>query len=288
MTAAETDALCEAVNHGRVSPQDWQQLLRDLNLERDEAMLKLISLASKYADPAQSGYSVGAVAQGSSGALYLGANFEFKLCPVDQTVHAEQAAVSNAFEHREAGIVRLAVSAAPCGYCRQFLYELTTARDLFILLKGKPATALTEYLPEAFGPQDLGISAALMSPDDQALEGVVPGGQRKKLDHLAIAAANRSYAPYTRAFAGAALEFDDGTRFQGSYLENAAFNPSLPPLQAALIAARFAGRDLGLVACVSIAQPEKTKVDHFRAAQSVMANISPDVAMRKIDLKPIE
>jgi cytidine deaminase len=29
----------------------------------------------------------------------------------------------------------LAINAAPCGYCRQFLYEITTAKTLNILLK---------------------------------------------------------------------------------------------------------------------------------------------------------
>lgn len=35
-----------------------------------------------------------------------------------------------------------------------------------------------------------------------------------------------------------------GKIFQGSYAENAAFNPSMPPLQAALIALNMAGENV--------------------------------------------
>lgn len=42
-------------------------------------------------------------------------------------VHAEQFVMANAWAHRERGIKRLAVSAAPCGHCRQFYAELPSA-----------------------------------------------------------------------------------------------------------------------------------------------------------------
>ena len=46
------------------------------------------------------------VVRGASGALYLGANIEFPGEGLGQTVHAEQAALSNAFMHDEPGIAR--------------------------------------------------------------------------------------------------------------------------------------------------------------------------------------
>ncbi|MDK3206414.1 cytidine deaminase, partial [Escherichia coli] len=55
-----------------------------------------------------------------------------------------------------------------------------------------------------------------------------------ELSQRAIAAANHSHAPYTQSPCGVALELRDGTILTGSYAENAAFNPSLPPLRAAL------------------------------------------------------
>ncbi|MEG3387511.1 hypothetical protein V5H41_28630, partial [Salmonella enterica] len=40
--------------------------------------------------------------------------------------------------------------------------------------------------------------------------------------------------PYSHSPSGVALECKDGRIFTGSYAENAAFNPTLPPLQGAL------------------------------------------------------
>ena len=50
----------------------------------------------------------------------------------------------------------------------------------------------------------------------------------------ALAAANASYSPHTSTFAGVALQTGSGLIVTGRYAENAAYNPSLSPLQAAL------------------------------------------------------
>lgn len=42
-------------------------------------------------------------------------------------VHAEQSLLANAAWHGESALERLAVSAAPCGHCRQFYSELACA-----------------------------------------------------------------------------------------------------------------------------------------------------------------
>ena len=41
--------------------------------------------------------------------------------------------------HDEPGIEAIAVSAPPCGHCRQFLYEFSDGRDIQILLAGSAA-----------------------------------------------------------------------------------------------------------------------------------------------------
>lgn len=51
----------------------------------------------------------------------------------------------------------------------------------------------------------------------------------------------QAYAPYTRCAAGAAVCDMHGGTHTGAYIESAAFNPGLPPLQAALAAAVRAG-----------------------------------------------
>ncbi len=51
----------------------------------------------------------------------------------------------------------------------------------------------------------------------------------------------QSYAPYTRCYAGAAVLLHSGAVHLGSYLESAAYNPGIHPLQAALSAAIVGG-----------------------------------------------
>jgi cytidine deaminase len=205
----------------------------------DELMLALVPQAQTFARPPISNFLVGAVAQGASGSLYFGANYEFVGQALSFTVHGEQAATAQAISRGESGIQKLAVSAAPCGYCRQFLYELTTAATLQILLPNTPPTALTSLLPDAFGPQDLGVTAALMSPQAHGL--MLPPGVADPVAEAALAAANSSYAPYTSGFAGVALKTADGSLFTGSLAENAAFNPSMSPLEAAVVSLVIAG-----------------------------------------------
>src|SRR5271165_6658459 len=134
---------------------------------------------------------------------------------------------------------KLAVSAAPCGYCRQFLYELTTASTLQILLPKTPAVLLTSLIPDAFGPADLGVTAALMSPQSHGM--TFSAGAGDPVVQAALTAANASYAPYTFDYSGVALKTKEGGIFTGSVAENAAFNPSMSPLEAAVVSLIISG-----------------------------------------------
>jgi cytidine deaminase len=197
----------------------------------EQLMLNLIPLAQKFAIPTISNFFVGAVSHGLSGSLYFGANYEFPGQALSFTVHGEQAATAHAISFNETGIDMLAVSAAPCGYCRQFLYELTTAAKLLIILPNTPTTLLTTLLPDAFGPADLGVTAALMSPQAHGMTLDCPDD----VTQAALNAANTSYAPYSFSYGGVALRTRDGSIYTGGVAENAAFNPSMSPLEAAVV-----------------------------------------------------
>ena len=174
----------------------------------------------------------------ASGTWYFGANMEFIGATMQQTVHAEQSAISHAWLSGEKALAAITVNYTPCGHCRQFMNELNSGLDLRIHLPGREAHALRDYLPDAFGPKDLEIKTLLMDEQDHgyALTG-------DALSQAAIAAANRSHMPYSKSPSGVALECKDGRIFSGSYAENAAFNPTLPPLQGALILLNLKGYD---------------------------------------------
>jgi len=158
-------------------------------LDEDALAFALLPLAAACARTPLSNFNVGAIARGVSGTWYFGANMEFIGATMQQTVHAEQSAISHAWLSGEKALAAITVNYTPCGHCRQFMNELNSGLDLRIHLPGREAHALRDYLPDAFGPKDLEIKTLLMDEQDHgyALTG-------DALSQAAIAAANRSLA----------------------------------------------------------------------------------------------
>lgn len=194
-------------------------------LDDDELAFALLPLAAACALTPISHFKVGAIARGISGNLYFGANMEFSGAPLQQTIHAEQCAVTHAWLRGEASLVSITVNYTPCGHCRQFMNELNSGTGLHIHLPGRPASTLGQYLPDSFGPKDLAITTLLMDPVDHGYQVT----ETDALTQAALDGANHSHAPYSLAHSGVALETRDGNIYAGRYAENAAFNPSFAP-----------------------------------------------------------
>lgn len=114
----------------RIPPEEVRELLSESGPfpgDADALLLALLPAAAALARPPISRYHVGAAGLAPSGAVYLGGNMELPRCPLNQSVHAEQFVVCNLAAHGEGRLVTLAISAAPCGHCRQFLCELHRA-----------------------------------------------------------------------------------------------------------------------------------------------------------------
>jgi cytidine deaminase len=264
------------VTGGFIPAAEVAAFLRSSGMTVEALMLALVPLAQKNAIPPVSNFFVGAVALGASGSLYFGANYEFVGQALSFTVHGEQAATAHAISRGETGMQKLAVSAAPCGYCRQFLYELTTASSLQILLPKTPPALLTTLIPDAFGPSDLGVTAALMSPQSHGMT-VSPGkaGAGAPVVQAALAAANASYAPYTFGYAGVALKTRDGGIFTGSVAENAAFNPSMSPLEAAVVSLVISGgKSYGDIVDAVLVEATGSKASQAAATRAVLGAIT--------------
>ena len=218
------------MNKGVIPAKNAAEIAKKHRLTVPRLMTRILPIVAKRALPPVSNFRVGSVARGLSGSLYFGANVEFRGEALSFTVHAEQSAITNAWMSGEEGIDAIAVNAAPCGYCRQFIKELVTAGTLNVLLpKVRLALPLIEFLPRAFGPRDLGIDGGLMQREHHGL--VID--DQDDVARAALDAANMSYAPYSKSYGGVALR--TGKRIvRGAYAENAAFNPSMSPLQVAL------------------------------------------------------
>ena len=236
-------------------------------LDDDALAFALLPLAAACSLAPISQFYVGAIARGQSGNLYFGANMEFSGAPMQQTIHAEQCAVTHAWLRGEPALVSITVNYTPCGHCRQFMNELNSGSDLKIRLPGREPATLGDYLPDAFGPKDLDIATLLMDRVDHGFQLALTD----ELEQAALAAANQSHAPYSNAHSGVALEAEDGTIYTGRYAENAAFNPSLPPLQAALILMNVSGGDCQKVSRAVLAEPESAILNQWDATRATLA-----------------
>jgi cytidine deaminase len=252
---------------GVIAANEASALAATLGGTLDEFALALLPLAKRYALAPVSGFAVGAVAVGRSGAFYLGANLEVLGQALGATLHAEQAAVANAWQNGEGGLSAIAVSAAPCGHCRQFLNELAVTP--YILMPDHPPQRLDMLLPHSFGPDDLGKQGGLMEPQDHGLAVDEP---LDETGGAALAEANASYSPYTANFAGVALRTGQGAVVAGRYAENAAHNPSLPPLAAALSQLILRGQLFGdIVAATLVEAPGEARQADF--SRVVLASV---------------
>ncbi|KAK8559044.1 hypothetical protein V6N12_042332 [Hibiscus sabdariffa] len=261
----------------------------------------LVKSAQAMARLPISKFHVGAVGIGSSGRIFLGVNLEFPGLPLNQSVHAEQFLITNLSINAEPRLKYIAVSAAPCGHCRQFLQKLRGAPDVKILIassddekenkinnncndKDQEFTPLSNFLPHRFVPDDLLPKDAplLLEPHRNGLSfcpdscnSSTDGGE-ENLKYVALDAANMSYAPYSGCPSGVALVDVEGKIYKGSYMESSAYNPSVQPVQAAIMAyiARGGGGYERIVGAVLVEKAEGViKQEH--AARLLLQCISP-------------
>lgn len=261
---------------GQIPACTVQELTKSEATNVSSLMLRLLAVARTYSRASISNYHVGAVARGLSGSLYLGMNVEIPQHSLGFSVHGEQAALSSAYMHGESGVDAIAVTAAPCGHCRQFMIEMSPAGELEILVEEKSPAKLSTLLPDAFGPRDLGFQYGAFPVRTTRL-----AANTKPGDELLIAAldaAQHAYAPYSGAVSGVAVLTKTGSIYKGSYLENAAFNPSLSPLQTALVQLILAGEDYGAISRVLLAEVKNATISQASVTTAVLSAIAPGVA----------
>jgi cytidine deaminase len=258
-----------------LSAEQFSELLKISGLSDEQLRVALLPLAAAYSYAPISEFYVGALVRGLSGKLYFGANMEIIGAQLGQTVHAEQSAISHAWMKGETGISDITINFSPCGHCRQFMNELTTAQELIVQLPEREPKSLQEYLPESFGPADIGVTAALMSPVSHQKT----TDEASPLLIIAVDALNKSHAPYTNNLSGVAIEMNDGRFYCGSYAENAAFNPSLPPLQVAFVQLLLDGQQLEHIKTAALAEVSAGKISHLADTQSTLEAINPDIPL---------
>lgn len=266
----------------------------------------LVPSAQRLARTPISNFHVGAVGIGGvSGRVFLGVNVEFLNLPLNYSIHAEQFLLTNLSLNAEPSLSHFAVSAAPCGHCRQFYQELRNASSLNVLVADSDLptptttatafTPLSHFLPHRFGPENLlskhlpfllephhnGLSFLTNSQPNGFTTTTTTTNNLDSLRYAALDAANKSHAPYSGCPSGVALIDTDGNIHKGSYAESAAYNPSIGPAQAALVAYIANGGGVGgghgyekIVAAVLV-ETESAIVKQEHAARLLLQTISP-------------
>ncbi len=263
---------------GGISPNDTAVLIKNENLTIDELMLALLPLAQSYARPPISNFFVGAVVRGASGTLYLGSNIEIPGQCLGFAVHGEQSALSKAYMNSEGSVpVRAVIGGAPCGHCRQFMEEISPDGEISLLVPGKPTRRLSSILPDAFGPSALGAKQGALPIRKTQLQSV--GGASDALSAAALDAATRSYAPYSQSPSGIAIRTTRGQVYQGCYIENVAFNPSLSPLQTALVQLIAAGEEYSAITGVTLAEVQGARISQRPVTETVLGAVAPKVKL---------
>lgn len=248
------------------------ELIKKYKLKNERDLM--VKIASEFGGPAQtpiSKYVVTVVGkEKETGDLIIGGNLEFKGAPLGFTVHAEQFLFARAF-HRGHSIESLALGKpTPCGHCRQFINEFMDGKNVHVFNEAGHEFRIGDLLPFGFGPEQL------------KQKGIQPGKinnglklAKKSADGLtkaALEAANKSYAPYSKCPSGVALKTKTGI-FSGSYIENAAFNPSLSPLHSALINLVASGGKLSDIKEAVLVMAKGT-IDQAPAAKTLLAAIA--------------
>ena len=246
-----------------------QHLCNKHQITPEQLSLQLLPIAACYATTPISHFNVGAIVIGVSGNFYFGANQEFCQTDIQQTIHAEQSAISHAWMRGEKQLTDVTVNYTPCGHCRQFMNELNSAEMLQIHLPHSQNNLLQQYLPDAFGPKDLNIRLHLLDQHDNQLS----LNTDDPLVLQALAMANQAHAPYSNSFHGIAIQTRNQHIYHGSYAENAAFNPSLPAMQVALNYLILSGEAVeNITRAVMVEKPQT--LSYKRMAEDLLGSLT--------------
>lgn len=145
--------------------------------------------------------------------------------------------------------------------------------DVQILTPHADPVALSALLPASFGPQDLGLTGNLLATTGQDSPFLCP---QSTLETRAWEAAQASYAPYSHSSSGVALRTQNGNVYSGSYLENAAFNPSVSPLQAALVSLVAKRENYDAIVEAVLVEHADAKVSQEVMTREILRRIAPD------------
>ncbi|WP_299644456.1 hypothetical protein [Devosia sp.] len=241
----------------------------------EELMLLALPAARQIARPPISNFFVGAVGlERETGNLVLGGNVEFPGAHLGFTIHGEGFVFTRAAS-RGTTIETIAIGEAhPCAHCRQYISEFSTSRELTLIDPLGHRLSLAELYPWPFDPGYLGDAGYLAGSYDAALD-LVPNDWPTTIADRLLDAGRRAHAPYSRCPGAVVLALADGQTVSGFSVESVAFNPTMGPLQAAMINLIAHGYDVSDIAEAALGTRLGGNVDYALSVTELLGKLAP-------------
>ncbi len=282
VSAIQSEAQAVAED-GVISAREAERLVavHGLSGVRD-LMLLLLDVAKAFAHPPISGFFVGAVGlESPSGDLLLGGNVEFPGTHLGTTLHGEGFVATRAF-NRGADLAAIAIGEAhPCAHCRQYLSEFASSKTLELFDPLGHTLTLEQLYPWPFDPAYLGAPGAIPTqPGQPTLE--LENNDGSQTAQLLLAAGRHAHAPYSKCPGAVVVALKGGRLIGGSGIESVAFNPTMPPLQAALVDLLAAGRRYDEIEHVTLGTAIGGAVDYTASTRELLVQIAPRAGLTTI------
>lgn len=276
LTLLSASARIPGSNHGAVLPkQQAGELIARYSLGGvEELMLLTLEPAKTLAQPPISSFFVGAVGlERETGNLVLGGNMEFPGTHLGYSVHGEGFVFTRAAS-RSTTISHLAIGEAhPCAHCRQYLSEFTASRDLILIDPLGHRLTMAQLYPWPFDPDYLGeVGFVPGTVHDRSL---AANDLPPPIAAALLAAARRAHAPYSKSPGAVVLALQDGSLISGFAIESVAFNPTMGPLQAALINLSANGHTPDDIASAALATTLGGDVDYSASTTELLGKLAP-------------
>ncbi len=142
---------------------------------------------------------------------------------------------------------------------------------------------MAQLYPWPFDPDYLG-EAGYMPDTVYADRTLGTNGLTSTTAARLLAAAQRAHAPYSKCPAAIVLTLRDGGHVTGFAIESVAFNPTMGPLQAALINLSANGYPVTDIASAALATKVGGDVDYSASTGELFGKVAPGVPLRIVDI----
>lgn len=241
----------------------------------EELMLLALAPARGIAQPPISNFFVGAVGlERETGNLVLGGNVEFPATHLGFTIHGEGFVFTRAAS-RGTTIETIAIGEAhPCAHCRQYISEFAGSRELRLIDPLGHRLTMAQLYPWPFDPDYLGEVGAVAGAFDGSLDLAANDSPATIADRL-LDAGRRAHAPYSKCPGAVVLALRDGQMVSGFSIESVAFNPTMGPLQAAIINLIAHGYEAADIAEAAMGTRLGGNVEYSHSVTELLGKLAP-------------